>query len=76
MGKPKSSYYYAIPYAYHMRTVHTICIYAYGMDIHTIWVYGDMKAAEAQRYYWHIEMRFLRAAAISYADHEVFEVGA
>ena len=45
------------------------------MAIHTIWVYGDIKAAEAQRYFRHLE-RHVSLAVATYHRAEVFEVGA
>ena len=50
-------------------------IRVYGMEIHTIWVYGDMKAAEAQRYYRLLKRCFSLVSAI-YHSAEVFEMGA
>ena len=51
-----------IPYA--CVYMHTIQPNACGMAVYTIWANGDMKAAEAQRYYRHLERSFSLAAAI------------
>ena len=64
-------------HTYHTRfyAYFTVQQYTYGMAIFAIWLYGDMKAAEAQTYYRHLERHFSLAATIFHRA-EVFEMEA